>query len=59
MQALREMRGSASAAEAAHAVIERENVSEAELEKTLKNGQPANALSRDDPGIHSGTIVTP
>lgn len=38
MQALREMGGSASAAEATDAVIERENVSEAELEKTLKNG---------------------
>ena len=38
MQALREMGGSASAAEATDSVIERENVSEAELEKTLKNG---------------------
>src|SRR5574343_354184 len=38
MHALREMGGSASAAEATDAVIERENVSEAELEKTLKNG---------------------
>lgn len=39
MQALREMGGSASSSEATDAVIERENVSEIELEKTNKNGQ--------------------
>lgn len=38
MQALRNMGGSASAAEATDAVIERERVPESELEQTLKNG---------------------
>jgi restriction system protein len=39
LQSLREMGGSASSAEATDAVIEREKISEAELEKTLKSGQ--------------------
>lgn len=39
MQALREKGGSASSYEATDAVIEREKVPEAELEKTNKNGQ--------------------